>query len=58
MASERLGRAKAGSGKTYEVFWDPRSGDVYVACGGKTYVGRAASPAHAMRMCEAWLASK
>lgn len=58
MALEKLGRAKAGSGKSYEVFWDLPSKQVYVGWAGRTGIGRATSAGHAMRMAEAWLASR
>ena len=58
MALEKLGRAKAGSGKSFEVFWDPSSKQVYVGYAGRTGIGKATSAGHAMNMAEAWLASK
>lgn len=58
MAVEKLGRAKSGSRRSFELFWNPASRDVYVGWGGKTNIGKATSAAHAMRMAEAWLASK
>jgi hypothetical protein len=58
MASERIGTVKSGKGKTYEVFWDHASKDVYVSYGGKSRCGRANSAAEAMRIAEAWLYDK
>lgn len=58
MALEKLGRAKAGSGKSFEVFWNPSDKRVYVGWGGRTDIGKATSAAHAMRMADAWLARK
>jgi len=36
MAATVLGRVKSGKGSSYEVKWDPSTGDVYVAWGGWT----------------------
>ncbi|MEZ4473075.1 MAG: hypothetical protein R3F60_20290 [bacterium] len=58
MALEKLGRARAGSGKEYEVFWNPSDREVYVGGAGRTGIGKATSAGHAMRMAEAWLARK
>ncbi|MCA9525202.1 MAG: hypothetical protein KC549_02755 [Myxococcales bacterium] len=58
MAAEKLGRARAGSGKEYEVFWDPSSREVYVGWAGRSGIGKATSAGHAMRMAEAWLVRK
>ena len=58
MATEIIGRVKSGSGKSYEVKWDPSGRDVYVGYAGWTACGRASSAAEAMRKAEAYLYDK
>lgn len=58
MAATVIGKVRSGSGKTYEVKWDPASRDVYVSCAGWTHAGNASSAADAMRRAEAWLYDK
>lgn len=58
MASQEIGKVKSGSGKTYIVFWDHSSKDVYVGTYGwvgtsKESIGRASSAGDAMRRAEA-----
>lgn len=58
MASQEIGRVKSGSGKSYVVWWDSSSGDVYVGSHGwigdsKRHVGKASSAGDAMRRAEA-----
>ena len=58
MGSELIGRVKSGSGKSYDVRWDPRSKTVYVDYAGRTGCGTADSAAEAMRKAEAFLYNK
>jgi len=58
MSTELIGSVRSGSGKSYDVKWDPRAGDVYVSYAGWARCGRADSASHAMHVAEAWLASK
>ncbi|MBI5161626.1 MAG: hypothetical protein HY996_09475 [Micrococcales bacterium] len=58
MSAEVIGRVKAGSGRSYEVKWDPASHEVYVAYAGWSSCGRASSAAEAMRKAEAFLYDK
>jgi hypothetical protein len=56
---QTIGTVKAGRrGTSYRVTWYPISGEVYVNYAGSTYVGKASSPADAMRKAEAWLHNK
>ena len=59
MASEKIGFAKGGkTRKSFDVFWNPSGGEVYVGWGGKTNIGKAGSAGEAMRKAEAWLYDK
>lgn len=58
MASEKIGRVKSGSKKSYEVKWDKSSKKVYVSYAGWTSVGTATSASQAMTKAEAWLYNK
>ena len=58
MASEKIGRVKSGSGKSYEVRWDPVSKYVYVSYAGWSSCGKANSAGDAMRRAEAFLYNK
>ena len=59
MASESIGKVESGKGKKIEVFWDQRSGEVYVAYAGKTKIPtKAASAKQAANMAEVWLRDK
>ncbi|ROL59983.1 hypothetical protein D9V86_10005 [Bacteroidetes/Chlorobi group bacterium ChocPot_Mid] len=59
MAAEKIGSVKGGkSYKSFTVYWNPSSGEVYVDISGKTYVGKASSAGQAMRMAEAAVYNK
>jgi len=59
MTAEVLGRVKGGgSGKSYEVKWDPRTKDIYVSYAGWTKCGSASSAGEAMRKAEAFVYDK
>lgn len=58
MAAENIGKAKSGSGRTFDVLWNASDKQVYVGYAGTTRIGTAQSAAQAQRMAEAWLASK
>lgn len=58
MATQVIGRVKSGSGKSYEVKWDPSSRDVYVSWAGWTHCGKAGSAGDAMRRAEAFVYNK
>lgn len=58
MTANIIGRVTSGSGKSYEVKWDPVGKDVYVSWGGWKHIGKASSVSEAMRKAEAWLYNK
>jgi hypothetical protein len=58
MATEVIGSVRSGSGKSYDVKWDSRGGEVYVSYAGWSRCGTADSAGHAMRVAEAWLSGK
>jgi hypothetical protein len=58
MAAQKIGTAKSGSGRTFDVLWNAGDQMVYVGIAGNTRIGKANSAAQAQRMAEAWLASK
>lgn len=59
MSTEKIGNVKGGkSYQSFEVKWNPHSGEVYVGFAGMTKVGKASSAAQAMRMAEAAVHNK
>lgn len=58
MSTEKLGRVKAPSGRSFEVKWDAKSRDVYVSVAGWTHCGKASSAGEAMRKAEAHVHDK
>ena len=58
MTIEKIGRVKSGSGKSFEVKWNPVNRDVFVSWAGWTKCGKADSAGGAMRMAEAFLYNK
>lgn len=58
MGAQVIGRVKSGSGKSYEVKWDPASRDVFVSWAGWTHCGQAGSAGDAMRRAEAFVYNK
>ncbi|MBI5710843.1 MAG: hypothetical protein HZC42_11150 [Candidatus Eisenbacteria bacterium] len=58
MSAQVIGTVTSGSGKRYEVKWDPASRDVYVSYAGWAHCGKADSAGDAMRRAEAWLYAK
>lgn len=58
MATEHIGTAKSGKGKSIEVYWNPSDRHVYVGYAGKTNIGKASSASNAIHMAQAWLADK
>jgi hypothetical protein len=54
MAETKLGKIKAGSGKSFEVKWDSSSKVIYVNNYGWTNIGKASSAGEAMTKAEAW----
>jgi hypothetical protein len=58
MSAEKVGRATSGKGKGYDVRWNAQNGEVYVEYAGRTKLGTAKSAGQAMRMANAWLASR
>jgi hypothetical protein len=58
MSAEIIGRVKSGSGKTFEVKWDPSSKDIYVHVAGWVSAGKASSAGEAMRKAEAFVYNK
>ncbi len=58
MSPQVIGKVKSGSGKLYEVKWNPSSKDVYVSWAGWKYIGKAPSAREAMYKAEAWLYNK
>lgn len=58
MATQKIGRVKSGSGKSFDVKWDPVGKDVYVSYAGWSYVGKASSANEAMNKAEAWVYNK
>jgi hypothetical protein len=58
MTETKLGRIKAGSGKTFEVKWNSSDKTIYVDNYGWTNIGKANSAGEAMTKAEAWAYSK
>lgn len=59
MAAEIIGSVRSGrTHRSIRVKWDHVSHDTYIEWAGWTYVGKAHSPSHAMRMAEAFLYDK
>ena len=54
----KLGTIRTVRGNLFVVRWDAFSKEVYVSYAGGTFVGKAYSPAEAMRKAEAWLYNK
>jgi hypothetical protein len=56
MAIESIGTVRGGrTRRGFEVKWDPIDRCVYVCVGRDRYIGRANSPAEAMRRAEAFV---
>ncbi|MBI4855124.1 MAG: hypothetical protein HY818_00035 [Acetobacterium woodii] len=58
MAEVKLGRIKAGSGKTFEVKWNQSDKIIYVDNYGWKNIGKASSAGEAMTKAEAWAYNK
>lgn len=59
MSIEKLGSVKGSKNfKSYDVYWDPHSGETYVDCGGRKAIGKAKSPSNAMNMADAYVRAK
>lgn len=58
MGAQVIGTVRSGSGKTYEVKWDPMSKMAYVSYAGWASCGTASSASDAMRRAEAFLYDK
>ena len=58
MSASVIGRVKAGSGKTYEVKWDPSDKNAYVSWAGWTHLGKASNASDAMAKAAAFLYNK
>jgi hypothetical protein len=58
MSSSVIGRVKSGSGKSYEVKWDPSSKDVYVSYAGWAHAGKVSTASEAMNKAEAFVCNK
>jgi len=59
MALTELGKVRGGkTGKTYVVYWDSSSKEVYVGYAGRTHIGKASSAQEAMHKGEAWVYDK
>ncbi len=58
MAAQVIGTVRAGSGKTYQVKWDPASKEVYVSYAGWSSCGQASSAGDAMNKGEAYVYNK
>ncbi len=55
MSAEVIGSVQSGTGKRYDVKWDPMSKQVYVSYAGWALCGTANSAGEAMRKAEAFL---
>ncbi|MBN1154430.1 hypothetical protein JXB12_05855 [candidate division KSB1 bacterium] len=59
MSLIEIGRVRGGkSHKSYSVFWDSSSREIYVGYAGRTFIGKASSAQEAMHKADAWVFDK